>query len=79
MPSKSLANITDMNAIANVYQSVMLAVNRLAGLETRFRPERFVFDVQISDGKLCLFIRLDSLRCMVSAGKNNKYKYVRGI
>jgi hypothetical protein len=29
----------------------MTKINKLAGLEKRFRPERFTFDLQISGGK----------------------------
>jgi hypothetical protein len=55
VPSSKLVSITDLNAVANIYQSIILAENKLAGLEKRFRPERFVFDIQISGGNVFKF------------------------
>ena len=52
MRSTSLKTVTDIVALGNVYSDVMTWVNRLAGLEKRFRPERFTFDIQIGGGKV---------------------------
>ena len=52
VPSSKIINITDLNAVATIYESIILAENKLAGLEKRFRPERFVFDIQIGGGNI---------------------------
>ncbi len=49
-PSKNLRPLTDIVAVGAVYDNIMNWVNKFAGLEKRFRTERFVFDIQIGGG-----------------------------
>ena len=50
-PTQVVANkISDIFTLGKTYESLMLSVNKFAGLEKRFRPERVVFDVQIEIG-----------------------------
>ena len=51
MRASSLKTVTDIVALGSVYSDIMSWVNKLAGLEKRFRTERFVFDIQIGGGK----------------------------
>ena len=43
--------VTDINAVGAVYADIMQNVNNLAGLQQRFRAERFTFDIQIGGGE----------------------------
>jgi len=51
MRASTLRTVTDIVALGRVYSDIMSWVNKLAGLEKRFRTERFVFDIQIDAGK----------------------------
>ncbi len=51
MRASSLKTVTDIVALGSVYSDIMTWVNKFAGLEKRFRTERFVFDIQIGGGK----------------------------
>jgi len=52
MRASSLRTVTDIVALGSVYSDIMTWVNKFAGLEKRFRTERFVFDIQIGGGKI---------------------------
>ena len=49
-PSKDLTPLNDIVAVGELYDKIMNWTMKLAGLEKRFRTERFVFDIQISEG-----------------------------
>ncbi len=51
-PSANLRPLTDIVALGALYDNIMNWVNKLAGLEKRFRTERFVFDIQIGGGNV---------------------------
>jgi hypothetical protein len=44
-----------MEDLAKVYFDIMTWVNKLAGIDQRTFTERFVFDKQISAGKVIIF------------------------
>ena len=52
VPSSQVLDVIDMEDLAKVYLDIMTLVNRLAGIDRRPRTERFVFDKQISGGKV---------------------------
>jgi hypothetical protein len=59
MRASTLRTVTDIVALGRVYNDIMSWVNKLAGLEKRFRTERFVFDIQIEAGKyINIFLQL---------------------
>jgi hypothetical protein len=49
-PSQAMRQVSDIQAIGQIFSDIMKNVNSFAGLERRFRTERFVFDVQIALG-----------------------------
>ena len=54
-PSTNLRPLTDIVAVGALYDNIMNWANKFAGLEKRFRAERFVFDIQIGGGNGHLF------------------------
>ena len=55
VPASTVNTNNDIVAVGRVYEKLMFWVNKLAGLEKRFRAERFVFDIQISAGNCLRF------------------------
>jgi len=43
-----------MIALGTVYNDIFNSIHKFAGLEKRFRAERFVFDIQFAGGGLFL-------------------------
>ena len=64
VPTSTVNDTDDIVAVAKVYEDIMFWVNKLAGLEKRFRAERFTFDIQLRGGgnyrdlQLLLIIKL---------------------
>ena len=51
IPSSFLKSISSISTLVNIYSGIMASVNKLAGLTTRFRTERLVFDLRNGEGK----------------------------
>jgi len=45
-----LGSVKDIVAVGELYEKIMTLTMKLAGLEKRYRTERFVFDIQIGGG-----------------------------
>jgi hypothetical protein len=52
-PTKDLSLVNDIVAVGELYENIMNWTIKFAGLETHYRAERIVFDIQISAGIHC--------------------------
>jgi hypothetical protein len=52
-PTKDLSLVNDIVAVGELYEKIMNWTIKFAGLETHYRAERIVFDIQISAGIHC--------------------------